>query len=35
VVIFENEDVPKEIENKINHIHFTKNPKFGRYGFIP
>ncbi len=35
VIIIENEEVPSEVENKINHIHFTKNPNIDRYGFIP
>jgi hypothetical protein len=35
VIIIENEDVPKEIEDSLHMIHFTKNTTVGRYGFIP
>jgi hypothetical protein len=35
VIIIENEDVPKDIENSLHMIHFTKNTTVGRYGFIP
>ncbi|WP_204374501.1 hypothetical protein [Proteus mirabilis] len=35
IIIIENEELPEEVEGKVNHIHFTKNINFGRYGFIP
>lgn len=35
IIIIENEDVPESLDGLVNHIHFTKNPKIGRYGFIP
>lgn len=35
VIIFENEDVPKDLESQINLIKFSKNLNIGRYGFIP
>ncbi|EDT73890.1 hypothetical protein [Clostridium butyricum] len=35
IIIIENKDIPKEAEGKCNHIVFTKNKEFGRYGFIP
>lgn len=35
VIIIENEDVPRYLESKVNHIHFTRNFSVGRYGFIP
>ncbi|HIF9356912.1 TPA: hypothetical protein ACX6RW_000988 [Photobacterium damselae] len=35
LIIIENEDVPKDVSEVVNHIHFTKNKRKGRYGFIP
>lgn len=35
IIILENEEPPNDILNKINHIVFTGNENFGRYGFIP
>ena len=35
VIVLENDDPPDNISDKINYIHFTKDPAFGRAGFIP
>lgn len=35
VIVIENEDVPLEVSRNVHHLHFTKNPEHGRYGFIP
>lgn len=35
VIVIENEAPPSEIINKINFIHFTRNPQKGRYGLLP
>ena len=35
VLVLENDDPPKSIENAINYVHFTKSRGFGRYGFFP
>lgn len=35
LIIIENEEVPESIKPYINDIHFTRNHKHGRYGFIP
>lgn len=35
IIILDNVEPPKEIQNKIIYYHFTKNHLIGRYGFIP
>ena len=35
IIIIDNDDPPSEIGDRINYIHFTKDKKIGRYGFIP
>lgn len=35
IIIFENEEPPEDILDKVNHIKFTRNKSVGRYGFIP
>lgn len=35
IIIIENDNPPSDITKNINYIHFTKNDKNGRYGFIP
>nr|PMI71513.1 hypothetical protein BCU39_19820 [Vibrio cyclitrophicus] len=35
LIIIENEDVPEDVSEVVNHIHFTKSNRKGRYGFIP
>lgn len=36
IIVIENEEIPEQLKNKFtNHIHFTKNVDFGRYGFFP
>lgn len=35
VIVFENADPQKELWDKINYYHFTKNKNNGRYGFFP
>ncbi|HCG7090776.1 TPA: hypothetical protein NJ341_000592 [Vibrio parahaemolyticus] len=35
LIIIENEDVPEDVSEVVNHIHFTKSKRKGRYGFIP
>lgn len=35
IIVIENDDPPDNIIDKINYIHFTKDPSFGRYGFLP
>lgn len=35
VIIIENKEIPEEVEGKCNHIVFTKDKNYGRYGFIP
>lgn len=35
LIIIENEDVPADVSEVVNHIHFTKSSRKGRYGFIP
>lgn len=35
IIILDNKDPPDSIETKINHIHFSRNEKVGRYGFFP
>jgi hypothetical protein len=35
IIILENEDPPRELQDRINYIHFTKVPGLDRYGFFP
>ena len=35
IIVIENKDPPKSTQDKINYIHFSKNPSVGRYGFYP
>ena len=35
VIVIENDDPPKDVQDKIHYIHFTKDTALGRYGFIP
>jgi hypothetical protein len=35
IIIIENDDPPDEIISDLNFIHFTKDVRRGRYGFIP
>ena len=35
VIVLENADPQKELLDKINYYHFTKNKNNGRYGFFP
>lgn len=34
-IVLENVVPSEEIQKEIKHYHFTKNPDYGRYGFIP
>ncbi len=34
-IVIENEEFPRNLEKNVKHIHFTRNIKEGRYGFIP
>lgn len=35
IIVIENKDPPEDVMDKINHAHFSKNEKVGRYGFYP
>ncbi|MCG6191365.1 AAA family ATPase [Maribellus maritimus] len=35
IIVLENDNPPSDVTRNINYIHFTKNEKNGRYGFIP
>lgn len=35
IIILENVEPNRNVQSKINYIHFTKDPSVGRYGFIP
>jgi hypothetical protein len=35
IIILDNKDPSKDIVDKITYHHFTRNHKFGRYGFFP
>ena len=34
-IIFENTEPPKTLVGRMNYLHFSANPKVGRYGFFP
>lgn len=34
VIVFENKEIPNALKDKVNLIEFTRNQKFGRYGFL-
>lgn len=35
IIVIENKDPPKELQSKMNYVHFSKNTNIGRYGFYP
>ncbi len=35
IIVIENYNPPKNVVEKINYLHFTKDYTNGRYGFIP
>ena len=35
IIIFENEEPPKDLQERITYIHFSRLPGEGRYGFFP
>jgi hypothetical protein len=35
IIIMENRPPPEDVSRRINHVHFTKNRNYGRYGFYP
>lgn len=35
IIVFENKRISEKVSDKCNHIKFTKNKEYGRYGFFP